>query len=180
MSKDEILEMLDYLASSYTNFSDVDGKFRYWNQTLSQYNGDDVWNRLRELMKENTFSLSAPTLDMITRGLTKIADKVDFTQQTYFCMFCRKAFNDYDMMVEHEDRCRSIRYIERQYKRFELGEVNKRELYQMPQGEFDEKYKKLLRLVQARTTNENEKNLIDCIFNPPKEKTSREILGGAI
>lgn len=177
MNKKEVKDLFAYLSASYKDYVFKPELIEYWEQELSQYDYEDIKNRLKELMSEERYAYQPPLLEAITKGLIKKHNKVDFSQLTYFCMFCRRPFNDRKEFEEHQDRCRSIKYIERQYKRFNWGEVkDKVEMYNMSEEEFDTKYKIILRKVQSLTTDEMEKQGIEFIFNPPSQEQARKFL----
>lgn len=177
MDKNKALDILNYLADNYKDFKLTEDKVNYWCQELSQYDYEDINNRLKELMSEERYSYQPPFLEAIIKGITKKHNKVDFTKLTYFCKICRRPFNDKNELDLHEDRCRSIRYIESQYKRFNWGEVkDKAEMYNMSEEEFNEKYKIILKKVQNLTTDEMEKTRIEFIFNPPSQETAMKFL----
>ena len=77
---------------------------------------------------------------------------------------------------EHEDRCRSIRYLQRLYSKYfnrTLGELEK--LYNIPKKEFDEQYIKVMEKALPLVKNESEKrsmyNVIETYYGrPPKYK----------
>lgn len=177
MNSEQIKELILYLKNSYPSYDFKKELIDYWKQELSQYDYEDIKNRLKELMSEERYSYQPPFLEAITKGITKKHNKVDFTKLTYFCKICRRPFNDKNELDLHEDRCRSIRYIESQYKRFNWGEVkDKVEMYNMSEEEFNTKYKKILRLVQQNTNDEMEKTRIEFIFNPPSQEKAKEFL----
>ena len=127
-------------------------------------------------MSDERYSYQPPFLEVIVKGLTKKQNKLDFSELTYFCMFCKRPFNDRNELEEHQDRCRSIKYIISQYKRFNLGEIDnnkKRELYELPEEEFDRQYKIILKYVMQHTNDESEKTRIGFIFNPPTPEQAR-------
>lgn len=176
MTIEQTTTLLKKLQTEYNNFKLTDEKIKLWHDTLQQYDNEEVNERLKELMQTQTYANVSPTLTMLTADLKKVNDKVDFTKLVYFCNRCRKAFNDRDLLEIHEDRCRSIAYIERQYERFNLGSINKRELYNMEQEEFDTRYDKLLKYVLAHSEDEKEKNRIELIFDPSKFKNISEVI----
>lgn len=181
MNREETRTLLNFLEMSYSGFSVTKEKLDFWHEELQQYDLDDVKRRLNELMSNERYAFVPPLLDIIKSGLTKKKDKVDFSQQIYSCKHCRKMFNDLDETHLHEDRCSAIKYIERQYKRFNLGAIDnsrKYELYNMSEKEFDEKYKKILKYVQEHTNQEYEKALIENIFNPPSMEAAKNFLRG--
>lgn len=177
MNKENIKEIIKFLKTSYPNYEFKREMIEYWEQELSQYDYEDINNRLKELMSEDRYAYQPPLLEALTKGITKKHNKVDFSQLTYFCAFCRRPFNDKQELEEHQDRCRSIKYIESQYKRFNWGEVrNKAEMYNMSEEEFDKGYKIILRKVQNATNDEMEKQRIEFIFNPPSQEQAKEFL----
>lgn len=177
MNSEQIKELIKYLKNSYPNYEFKNEMIDYWINELSRYDYEDIKNKLKELMSEERYAYQPPLLEAITKGITKKHNKVDFSQLTYFCRFCRRPFNDKNELDLHEDRCSSIRYIESQYKRFNWGEVkDKAEMYNMSEEEFDTKYKKILRLVQQNTKDEMEKTRIEFIFNPPSQEQARKFL----
>ena len=179
MNKSQALEILNYLDDNYKDFELTEEKINYWCEQLSQYDYEDISNRLKELMSEERYSYQPPFLEAITRGITKKYNKVDFSKLVYFCRICKKAFNDKEELDIHEDRCSSIKYIKNQYKRFHwpsLTGTQIRDMYNMSEEEFDEKYKIILKKVQSLTTDEMEKTRIEFIFNPPSQEKAKEFL----
>lgn len=179
MNKEQIKEIIMYIKNSYSNYEFKKEMIEYWEQELSQYEYEDINNRLKELMSEERYAYQPPLLEAITKGITKKHNKVDFSQLTYFCRFCGRPFNDKNELDLHEDRCSSIRYIKSQYKRFrwpELSGTQIKEMYEMSEEEFDTKYKIILRKVQNLTNDEMEKQRIEFIFNPPSQEQARKFL----
>lgn len=179
MNSEQIKELILYLKNSYPSYDFKKELIDYWKQELTQYEYEDIKNKLKELMGEERYAYQPPLLEAITKGITKKHNKVDFTKLTYFCRFCRRPFNDKNELDLHEDRCSSIRYIKSQYKRFrwpELSGTQIKEMYEMSEEEFDTKYKIILRKVQNLTTDEMEKQRIEFIFNPPSQEQARKFL----
>lgn len=179
----EIKEFLKKLQTLYPKFSLDNGTAELWSGVLSQYDAREVNEMFEFYASKEQYREVVPQVYLIVKSLTKISDKVDFTQKLTYCKFCKKAINilskDLANVHEHEDRCSAIRHIERQYKRFNLGVIDKAikyELYNMPENEFDEKYKKILKYVQEHTNQEYEKQLIENIFNPPSMEAAKNFL----
>ena len=182
MDKKEVKELFNYLEQNYSNFEYDKSKFDYWFNELQQYDNDDVRERLKDLMSDERYNYQPPFLETIVKGLTKKSGKLDFSQLVYYCKFCRRGFNDRKELDNHEDRCRSIKYIERQYKRFNLEKIDnakKRELYELSEEEFDRQYKLILKYVMQQTTDESEKTRISFIFNPPSQEQAKAFLGNS-
>ncbi len=173
MNKEEIKQIIGFMQTNYPNFNFKKELIDYWKKELANYDFNDIDTRIKQLMSDERYAYQPPLLEAITRGLTKKDNKVDFSKLTYFCRICRKPFNDQEELQVHEDRCSSIRYIKSQYKRFgwaSLTGTQIKEMYNMPEEEFDEKYKIILRKVQKLTTDEMEKTRIEFIFNPPTKE----------
>lgn len=177
MTETEVKNLLRFLAMEYSSFNVIDDKVKYWYNELQQYDTRDVKSRLKELMANEKYALVPPVLEVIISGLTKKQNKVNFKKMVYFCKFCNRAFNVRYELDKHEDRCRSIKYILRQYENYNLGEIDKKTLYNMTDEEFDERYNKLLQVIKNKTTDEGEKRLIEFIFNPPSWEKAKQFLG---
>lgn len=177
MSREEVLDLLDTISVSYKNFvQDTDLLLKIWEEVLYQYDGGEVKRKLHEYMALEQFQYQPPTVDYLVSGLTKICDKVDYTKQVVYCHLCKRPFNDIEQLKKHTERCLSVRYIVRQCKKMFNKEVNKRELYEMNQEEFDKRYEDLLKKIQATTTDEREKIRIGFIFNPPQTEVAKNYL----
>lgn len=176
MKTKEVEELLKYLAMSYSSFSFNETKLKYWLTELQQYDCNDVKYKLKELMSSGEYKLVPPVLETITSGLTKNNKKVNFKDMVCFCKICNRAFNQKQELEKHEERCRSVKYIIKQYEKYSLGIIDKRTLYTMNDEEFDVRYAKLLKYVQSHTDNLSEKTRIEFIFNPPSYEKAKEFL----
>lgn len=178
MSREEVLDLLDTIAVSYKNFvQDTDLLLKTWEEILCQYDTEEVKQELRKCMSEDQFQYQPPTVYYLVRNLRKICEKVDYTKQVVYCHLCKRPFNDDEQLKMHIDRCLSVRYILRQYKRFNISkQLSKRDLYEMNQEEFDKKYEELLKWIQKNTTDVREKARIEFIFNPPRAEVAKKYL----
>lgn len=176
LTKKEIKDLFTHLTASYKNYKFDSELTKYWEEQLSQYDYEDINDRLRELMSEDRYAYQPPLLEALTRGLTKKSNKVDLSDYRYPCMFCRRLFDSIDEVHKHEDRCRSIKYLERQCERFNLQTLDKRKFYEMDEDEFEERYNKFLRYFQQQTTNEAEKQIIEYAFNAPNREQANTVL----
>lgn len=179
MKTEQAKEIIKYLKNSYPSYEFKKELIEYWCEEFTQYDYEDINNRLKELMGDERYAYQPPLLEALTKGITKKHNKVDFSQLVYYCLFCKRPFNDKSELDLHEDRCSSIKYIQRQYKRFgwpKLTGTQIKEMYNMSEEEFDEKYKVILRKVQKLTNDENEKRRIEFIFNPPTQEGAKEFL----
>ena len=177
MTKLEVDELVNLLDMSYRSFvKDPVGMSNLYLKMLYQYDCEDVMKKLQECMAMEQFQFQPPTLDYLVKDLTRNKDKVDFNKTLIYCQFCNRMFNSIETLHKHEDRCRSVRYIARQYKKYLNREVNKRELYEMSDEEFDEKYDKLLKFIEMRSTDEREKEIISFIFKVPTKEVAKKFI----
>lgn len=179
MTKEQVKELLNILNNNYNNFineNNYESILTTWLNELCQYDYNDVLERTKELLSKSEFQMKQPTLYHIVAPLTKVNDKVDFTKMVFYCPRCKKAFNDEIIMDKHTDRCRSIDYVIRETKKWFNKDITRKELFQMNEKEFEERYDKLLRYIMEHTTNEEEKIRISYIFNPPSQEETKKFL----
>ena len=178
MTRLEVDKLLNTVDLNYKNYfkGPINEFSDYWYEYLYQYDFIEVEKKLRDCMSMDQFQYQPPTLEYLIKDLVKIQDKVDFNKTFIYCQFCNRIFNSIETLHKHEDRCRSVRYIVRQYKKYFNREVNKRELYEMSDEDFDEKYDKLLRFIEQHTTDEKEKKVIGFIFKVPSKEDARKVI----
>ncbi|MBQ7030798.1 MAG: hypothetical protein IJN13_00305 [Bacilli bacterium] len=180
MTKKEVDEFFKHLNGRYPKFEFKPEIIEFWGNKLLLYDSYDVQKNLESLMYDERYQNSPPQLEIILKNLPKALEKTNFASLKFSCKHCKRSFLTIEDVHEHEDRCNAIRYIARQYKRLNLGEFDnskKRELYNMQEEAFDQKYKKLLRRVQEFTNDELEKIRIEFIFNVPTANTARKFVG---
>lgn len=168
MSESETKELLNFFNAYYPNFKSNSEMIKIWATELSQYDFDDVKGKVNELLELNDFIYTSPPLKIITRDLQKVKDKIDFKKMILYCKICNKEFNNYDKLILHEDRCRSIKYIKKQYLKLANKIVDEKKLYEMSNKEFDKNYNNFLKTVLKTSTDEKEKIIITKILCPDK------------
>ena len=179
MNKEQVKEILTMLSNNYNNFLDennYESILTSWLNELCQYDYDEVLERTKELLSKSEFQMKQPTLYHRIAPLKKKNEQVDFTKMVFYCPRCKKAFNDEKIMDKHTDKCRSVDYVIRETKKWFKKEITRKELFQMDEKEFDERYNKLLKYIMEHTTDENEKTRISYIFNPPTEEEAKKFL----
>ncbi len=177
MTKLEVDELVNLIDMNYRGFIKEPILFsKKWYEYLYQYSFEEVENKLHECMSMEQFQYQPPTLDYLIKDLTKIQDRVDLSKMIVYCQFCKRIFNSINELHIHENRCRSVRYIARQYQKYFNREVNKRELYEMDNEEFNEKYDILLKYVEKHISDEKEKKIINFIFNLPGKETAKKFI----
>ncbi len=178
MNKTDIDLLFKFLEASYPKHEFKEDFYDYWSLELTQYSCEDVKAKLRLLMEDEKYYNRPPQLEVILKGLPKIREKIDYKKVKTYCKFCRKPLIDIEEAHEHEDRCRSINYIESKYKEYgwNFDKSTKAKMYKMSDEEFDEKYNSFLKKIESLTTNEYEKKLINFIFNPPGLEEAKKFL----
>ena len=165
MGQDKALEIIEHINSSYNKQLKLDQNgLKMWQDELSKYDFDEVLDNFKRYAANDTYG-KIPTLYQLTTGLTQVASKLDYSKQIVYCPLCHKAMNT-DEEMKHRERCSSVRYIVRKVKEYGIPNCpSMRDLYNMSQEEFDEKYDKVLKFIYKRTTNLTERMIIGKIFN---------------
>lgn len=150
-----------------------------WERIMSPYEFEDIRNNLEKFLKdENNFG-KEPDAYQLIRGLLTIEDKKEGNNGKVQCMFCGRVMSRLEIH-KHEDRCRSIKYITKLYKRYLKRELaDKRVLYDMEDKEFNEKYIHVLERVYPFLTNITEKrsmsNVIETYYGREPKYTINEV-----
>lgn len=148
-----------------------------WARLMEPYDYEDVKANLEKfLMNENNYGREPDAYQLI-RGLLTTKDKEENSKGKVCCMFCNRIMTRLEIH-EHEDRCRSIKYLKRLYKKYfkrELEDVA--ELYNMPGEDFDKAYIFVLEKALPYMTDLTEKrgvtNVIETYYGrEPKYKVS--------
>ena len=181
MSREELTKILNELEITYKSFEASRDLEKKWYEVAHCFSYEDVKRNLEVAESDRQFQYSPPTIYYLIQGLTPVSEKVNFKECTVFCRFCKRGLSQ-SKISEHEDRCRSIHYIKRQYKKWYKIELDKnkiRELYQMGEEEFSEKYDKLLHYIYENTLDEKEKTIIGFIFDLPNPVVANKFLGNS-
>ncbi len=170
----ETIDFFNYINSCYPDFDTKDeDKLNAWADVLQQYEKDDVRKAFDLALSEERYQFKPPQVQYIVRNLIAKYDRVDFSKLVVYCKICGRMLNqsDYD---KHFDRCSSVEYIIREYKKWYGKELDKKELYEMSDDDFKIRYLKLLNFIKNNTTNLDEKERISNIFNPPNEEKAKK------
>ncbi len=178
MTEQETLELLEFIETNYTGFEIKEGMLKAWHEVLQQYDSGEVKENLKKYMGYEEFQYSPPKVYLLVKGLQKQCDKVDFSQEVFLCRNCRRPFNSFEEMERHYDKCLDVDYIIKETKKWGGKELTRKELFQMPDEEFQDKYDKMLKFIAEHTNNESEKTRISFIFNPPSRETAKRFLTG--
>lgn len=169
MELKDVKTILKRIEINYPKFVNDSYTQSEWYRELKDYDLDDVMGKLENHFRSEQYGNQPPKVYFLTKYLTKTKDKNEDEDYDTFCVVCGKRIN-HKLFDEHFDRCLSVQYVLRQYRRFNIpNPPTKKVLYQMDQHEFDERYKRLLMYVQKFSTNEDEKWVIDKILNGDKK-----------
>lgn len=148
-----------------------------WTRIMQPYDYEDVKANLEKfLMNENNYGREPDAYQLI-RGLLTTKDKEENSKGQVCCMFCNRIMTRLEIH-EHEDRCRSVKYLKRLYKKYFKRELEDIEgLYRMPNDDFDKAYIFVLEKALPYMTDLTEKrgvtNVIETYYGrEPKYKVS--------
>lgn len=178
MTKEQVLDLLDFLELSYSNFKTKEGMLDAWYNELQMYDEADVKINLKHYMGEERFQNNPPLVALLIRGLTPKKEKVDFSKVVYFCQRCHKAYNNKEDLDKHFDRCSSVDFVIRETKKWSKKDLTRKELFEMSDDEFEKKYNELLLWIYNHTDDEAEKTRINFFFNPPSSERAKKFLDG--
>ena len=111
-----------------------------WTRLMEPYDYEDVKHNLEEFLKNENNYGREPDAYQLIRGLLTTEDKKTNSLGRVSCMFCGRWFNRLEIH-EHEDRCRSIKYLQKVYRNYfsrELEDLPK--LYDMNNQDFEKAY----------------------------------------
>lgn len=175
MTKSELAQLLSTLEMNYSFFEATEEKEQAWFQVMHNYSYEEVMHNLEIAMGEDRFQKEPPQAYYLIQGLIPISKKTDFEKVIVYCPICKRALNQSEEQ-KHRERCQSIRYLVKQYKKWTGKDLDKRTLWEMSEEEFQEKYDKFLHYVYEHTTDEQEKMRIGFIFEPPKKEIAKRFI----
>lgn len=167
MREKEVISLINECKALYSTYKlmyEDEKIIEEWIEKLSKYERADIYASL-ERHKDGNYSTKPIVLADLIRNVPTIVEKESkkLGNIKVYCKICCRLL-PYEESIEHEDRCRSINYMETQYKRFSHKRIDKEKLYNMSQEEFDLRYKAILEHVYNNTTNESEKKVISKIL----------------
>lgn len=128
-----------------------------WERIMGPYDFEDIKGNLEKfLINENNYGKD-PDAYQLVRGLLTTKDKEENSKGKVYCMFCKRIMSRLEIH-QHEDRCRSIKYLQRIYKNYfkrELDDLAR--LYNMANKEFDKAYIYILEKALPNVTDIIEK-----------------------
>lgn len=162
MTKNEVADIMKRVKNNYQEFSIDEDKTSEWVGVLKDYLFDDVNNKLTEYLEDSYNQSKIPKVYALVKGLLTQDEKNELANGRYltYCKICNKYIKEAEYEA-HFDRCSSIKYILKQYDKYNIpNKPNAEDLYKMKQEEFDIRYDKLLKWILEHTEVENEKNAL--------------------
>jgi hypothetical protein len=175
MTTDEVKLLMKRIKSHYSTFVSDDYKFNEWYNELKNYSNKDVNKKLESHLNSVEFSDKEPQLYFLTRYLKPINTKAQDQKYSLTCPMCNECVRG-ENFDTHYGRCNSTRYIIKQTKKYLNKDLNRDVLMNMQEEEFNEKYDKLLKIIQRGTDDQREEDIIGFIFNPPQSVNMEEII----
>lgn len=189
MTKTEVRELVDLIVIHRPYFKSRLGDKVYqdllneWTRIMNPYDSEDIKENLEKFLKDENNYGREPDAYQLIRGIYTTEEKQEGLKGRVQCMFCNKSFSRLDIH-EHEDRCRSIKYLDRQYKKLLNRQlVDKSRLYDMPEEEFNSKYintlEKLLPYMKNSIDIRGTTNVIETYYGREPKYTINEVIGGS-
>ena len=172
MEKLEKQSIMQKVSSYYPDYKFDAFMIKEWEQELDKYDFDDVYKRLSEHLKDEQNGKYPPRVHILTKNLLSTTDKQNYGSSKVECQLCHRwlPYIEYD---KHFRRCSSVRYIERQYKKYHNREIDKFSLYNMPEEEFQMKYDKVVEFVKEHTEDETERTSANIYFKTKDGSSER-------
>lgn len=163
MERAEVIKLIDFITIHRPNFKSRLGDKVFkdmvndWTRIMGAYDYEDVFDNLETFFKNENNYGKDPDAYQLIRGLLTIEDKKTNSLGEVSCMFCGRWFNRLEIH-EHEDRCRSIKYLQKVYRNYfsrELEDLPK--LYDMNNQDFEKAYMYVLEKALPMVTDPVEK-----------------------
>lgn len=146
MERAEVIKLIDFITIHRPNFKSRLGDKIFkdmvndWTRIMGAYDYEDVFDNLETFFQNENNYGREPDAYQLIRGLLTTEDKKTNSLGRVSCMFCGRWFNRLEIH-EHEDRCRSIKYLQKVYRNYfsrELEDLPK--LYDMNNQDFEKAY----------------------------------------
>lgn len=167
MTYKETTKILDTIALQNKKFEYTNEMLASWHNVFKDYDFNDVFAMTELALSEDRFqSPNSPTAYHLVKNLKKVTEKTKLNSYQVYCPICGRLFDTYLDQVEHFDRCSSIEYVTREFKKWypDKKQPTKKELYEMSEAEFKVRYMKLLARIYKNTTNPREKENVGLVL----------------
>lgn len=187
MTRQEVIKLIEFITIHRPNFRSRLGDkilkdmIEDWTRILGPYDYDDIFNNLEEFFKDERNYGKDPDAYQLIKGVLTTEDKKTNSLGRVSCQFCGRWFNRLEIH-NHEDRCRSVKYLDRMYRKLLNRQLlNKKELYEMSDKEFDEKYIKSLEYLLPHMRNildiRGTTNTIETYYGREPKYSFYEVMG---
>lgn len=165
MTSDQTKAFMHRIKSHYPEFIIDQFKFEEWHKELKDYEYKELNEKLEQHLRSEEFGDSVPKLYYLTRYLTKTSEKKEVKYYKSNCRYCNKKIrtnqDTEEELRKHEDRCRSVDYINKKRIEYKGQELDKEKYRNLSQEDFDNRYDAILGFVYKHTEDENEKKFIE-------------------
>ncbi len=188
MTEKQVLALMERIQSYFQSFQIKPYIIDEWYKVLSEYDNTDVNKQFDNHLKSE--SIDPPKLHLLIKHLDKTNEKRpdSFICKCKYCGSNIKTRVDLLNIKKHEDRCRSVQYLKKVYRKYLNREIeNEDELYSMDDKVFNANYdqvlKKLLELPNLSESEQycinkyfgNEANITESISSLAKDKKMEEM-----
>lgn len=177
MTKNETMNFMERIKSHYQDFIIDDFKIKEWHKELSQYDLEDVNQKLDEHLKSSEYGEYIPKLFFLTKYLIPTKDKGKVKHYTIKCQLCNCDIPDseYD---NHYKRCSSASTIVRDMKKYFNLTVDYQQLMTMKPIEFENTYHKyLVKMLESDKLDILRKKVImRCLYPEQSSETLEDML----
>lgn len=139
MSRKEVTDLLDKIQAYRQSFLITNAVLNEWSRILEPYDYEDVDKKLDEYFKNGDNFGKYPDVYYLTKYLKKHDEKLKIGVNYINCHLCGKLI-DLTKFNEHYERCSSVDYIVRMYKKYYDKNLNEQKLWDLSKEEFDKKY----------------------------------------
>ena len=135
-----------------------------WYRILKDYDYQDVVDSLEKWLSDSDNKYFMPDVYVLINDLYTTSEKNKPMDFKVMCPHCKKWF-PYQDSKTHEDRCGSVEYIIKNYKKLFNKELFKETLWNLSQEEFEQKYysslERFLEMVDPKSLEyKNIKNIL--------------------
>ena len=170
---------MERIKSHYQEFIIDDFKIKEWHKELSQYDLEDVNQKLEEHLKSSEYGEYIPKLYFLTKYLIPSEQKGQIKHYVVECQLCKRDIPDSDY-EDHYKRCSSANTIVRDLKNYFNLKVDYQQLMLMNDREFDKTYTKYLNkmLESDKLSTLRKKIIMRCLYPNESSETLEDMLKG--
>lgn len=159
MTREEVKSIVDKIQVYRQTFLITNNVYQEWNRILEPYDYDDVNNKLNEFFKNGDNFGRYPDAYQLTKHLMKATEKSKNKGMKIACKNCNRflSIEEYDT---HFDKCNSINYLKRNYKKYYGKVLSSKELWALSNEKFWELYWKFNEQIVSKIQKGDEKETL--------------------